>query len=117
MANGTRNVLVVEDQVLIGLEMQDTLTALGYRVVGPFANMAAGLNAAATQDIDFALLDFDLGHGEDSTPIAKALTSRGLPFAFVTGTESSVVRASFGKSIVLAKPVDERLLDRLLSAA
>ena len=117
MACATRNVMVVDDEILVGLLIEDTLLNLGYCVVGPFTGFSAALEAAQTEDIDFALLDFDLGHGKDSTPIAEVLTARKLPFAFVTATQPSVVRASFGQSIVLAKPVDERLLDRILSAA
>src|SRR4051812_43093046 len=104
LARATRNVMIVDDEVLISLVLEDTLLNLGYCVVGPFNDFAAALEAAQTEPIDFALLDFDLGHGTDSTLIAEALTARKLPFAFVTGSQPSVIRQSCGPSIVLSKP-------------
>jgi DNA-binding response OmpR family regulator len=117
MARPTRNVLVVEDDFLLASLLEDTVKDLGYAVVGPYSGLADGLKAARSPDIDFALLDFDLGEGSDSTPIAEALAARGLEFAFMTGTDPEVIRATFAQAIVLAKPVDEQLLGRVLAGA
>ena len=44
----------------------------------------------ASQDVDLACLDVDLG-SEDSFPLADALVVRCIPFVFVTGSRAEVL--------------------------
>jgi PAS domain S-box-containing protein len=110
-----RRVLLLEDESLIALMTAQTLTDLGVEVIGPFGKVAEALAAIEREPIDFAILDMNLG-GEMADPIAVALRSRGIPFAFVTGYGSEVVTPRFPDVAVLQKPVERDVLERILAA-
>ena len=107
-------ILIIEDNVLLGLWLEDVVQDLGYWVVGPYVNLHDGLAHASNDDLDFALLDFDLGEGTDAIPIAEELTRRGIPFAFTSGTSPEVIRDFIPDATVLGKPVTEVDLMRIL---
>jgi PAS domain S-box-containing protein len=78
-----RRILIVEDAVLLGLELEAGLTEAGAMVVG----MAADIDEAMTlidTPFDVAVLDANL-NGVAVTPVAEALVARGKPFIFATG--------------------------------
>jgi CheY-like chemotaxis protein len=77
-------VLVVEDESLIGMLAEDLLEQLGCRMVGLVSTLGRALELARSAEIDFALLDVDIG-GEPVYPVATALQARGVPFVFVSG--------------------------------
>ena len=104
MGRADTYVLIVEDNPLTAAEMENIVQDLGYGVVGPMLNLQDALDAAKIEDLHFALLDFDLGNGTDATPIAEALTTRGVRFAFVTGTNPTVIHALFKSALVIPKP-------------
>jgi DNA-binding NtrC family response regulator len=67
------------------------LAELGCGVVGPATSVAASLSLLDIKHIDLALIDLTL-EGELGLPVADALVDRGIPFAFITGYGSEVVR-------------------------
>jgi nitrogen-specific signal transduction histidine kinase len=77
-------VLVVEDESLIGMLAEDLLEQLGCRMVGLVSSLGKALDMAKSAEMDFALLDVDLG-GERVYPVALALQARGVPFVFMSG--------------------------------
>ncbi len=77
-------VLVVEDESLIGMLAEDLLEQLGCRMMGLVSTLGRALEMAKSADIDFALLDVDIG-GEPVYPVAAALQARGVPFVFMSG--------------------------------
>ncbi len=80
-----RNVLLVEDSMIIALDGEDALRALGAGRVATAASVARALALIEGDDPpDFALLDFNLGV-ETSLAVADALVARDTPFAFATG--------------------------------
>ena len=103
-------VLVVEDEPLIALELQAALAERGAQVVGPFCDAAAGLAHAASDDLAAALLDVRLGETSVG-PLARALSDRGVPFAFYTGqTEYDLVCREWPAAPVPQKPSPTRQL-------
>ena len=108
------SILIVEDNVLVAMELEDAVSRLGYRVMGPFHNLADGSAAVQLETPDFALLDFDLGDGLDSIPIAETLSANQVPFAFISGTDPAVIHASMPNTPVVGKPMDEAALTKLL---
>ena len=98
-------ILIVEDDPLLAMAMEQSVEDLGHRVVGPTLNLHDGLAHARLDDLDFALLDFDLGRGADSIPIADELTRRGIPFVFTPCPAPATIRRSVPKAVVLGKPV------------
>lgn len=106
-------ILVVEDEMLIAMMLEDMLGALGYAVVGPFANLDSALAAAASEALDAALLDVNLG-GRTVYPVAEKLVERKLPFAFVTGYDSRGLTQPWLDWPRLDKPFRQTDLERTL---
>ena len=69
-------VLLVEDEALVALMMQETLTEFGFQVVGPVGTASEALSAARDSQIDAAVLDINLGDGLVYT-VAEILAVRG----------------------------------------
>ena len=107
-------ILIVEDDAIIALMMESIVEDLGYQVVGPSTDFDTALHAAQSDDLDFALLDFNLGHGQNAGPIATILEGRGIPFAFTTGASPATIRQAFRQTPIISKPVvEEELFDLL----
>jgi len=110
-------VLVVEDEALLAMALEQWLIDLGCEVVGPYYNLQDGLDHAVRQEIDFALLDFDLGGGTNSIPIVERLTENGTPYVFVTGSPPEHIRRVLPAAKVITKPVSARAIREALTAA
>lgn len=108
-------VLVVEDEALVSMLVEDMLTDLGCTVVGPAAEIEEALRLAGSADIDAALLDVNLG-GRPIFPVADALKSRGVPYAFASGYGEAGISDDHKGSAVLQKPFREADLRRVLEA-
>lgn len=80
-----RRILFVDDDCFIVADMARSFKVGGAEVVGPAATVTSGLALlAGTRDLDAAVLDLNL-QGEMVSPLADALTERGIPFVFATG--------------------------------
>jgi two-component system, response regulator PdtaR len=77
-------VLVVEDQLMIALDLRQTLEKLGYTVLGPASSVEKALALLETHTPDAALLDEDL-RGVPVTPVAEVLRRRGIAYAIISG--------------------------------
>ena len=88
--------------------VQRAVTERGFAVSGPFPDRAGAIGAIEAGGIAAALLDVSLADGQTSAPVAEALRTHGVPFAFVTGygPETGVVASAFPGSLVIPKPVD-----------
>jgi DNA-binding response OmpR family regulator len=98
-------ILVIDDEPLISMMIEDWLVELGCEVVGPARTVEDGLELAASDGLDGAILDVRL-QDEDSYPIAGALRERGIPFAFATGAGEFDSGSGFENALVLPKPFD-----------
>jgi CheY-like chemotaxis protein len=110
-------VLVVEDESLIGMLAEDLLEQLGCRMVGLVSSLDKALEMAKRAEIDFALLDVDLG-GEPVYPVARALQARSIAFAFMSGYGG--LEGDWREWPVIQKPFDlaqlRREIERAISA-
>jgi PAS domain S-box-containing protein len=106
-------VMIVEDEMLVALDLQESITSLGYAVVGPFGALAEAIEGAETQPIDFAILDLNL-NGEMTYDLADQLIKRGVPIVFTTGYEADAITSRFRDCRVLNKPVVKDVLESLL---
>ena len=85
-----RRILVIEDDVLLGIELMEELETIGAEPIGPVMSVTAALHAVQTyQRIDAALMNVKL-RGETSVAVADALIERHIPFLFVTGDDTFV---------------------------
>jgi PAS domain S-box-containing protein len=107
------SVMIVEDEMLVALDLQESLRSLGYNVVGPYARLAEAIEGAETQAVDFAILDLNL-NGEMTYDLAEQLEKRGIPIVFTTGYEADMITSRFQNCRVLNKPVVKDTLESLL---
>jgi PAS domain S-box-containing protein len=110
--SGGKRVLLVEDEVIIGLMMRDLLTDAGYAVSGPHGSIAPAISAAEATRFDGAVLDINLG-AELIYPVADMLANQGVPFIFVTGYDENSVDSRFAEVPILQKPLDRRMLETI----
>ncbi len=97
-------VLLVEDQVLIALDAENSLKLLGAAqvVIAPSAEQA--MKAINQAKPDIAVLDVNLGD-HTSTPIAEALRNLGVPFMFATGYGDTMMLPDSMKTVpIVRKP-------------
>jgi CheY-like chemotaxis protein len=119
-ANGPRrrNILVVEDEMLVAMLIEDMLAGLGYGVIGPVSELEAAMRAVRDEPVDAAILDLNL-RGKPTYPVAEICRDRGLPFLFATGYGADSLEDAYGDVGVLQKPFQEAelaaALARLLS--
>ena len=106
-------ILVVEDEFLLALEVEATLLSFGCSVVGPFAKLSKALDAARRTALDAAVLDINLA-GDMVYPLADLLSSRGVPFVFLTGYVSSDIPERFRAFLRLPKPLHPFTLRKTL---
>jgi DNA-binding LytR/AlgR family response regulator len=69
---------------------------------------------ARAVDFDVAFLDINLGRGETSFEAADIILDRGLPFAFLTGSDMKAVRPDLRGRTVIQKPINVEQLRRFL---
>jgi DNA-binding response OmpR family regulator len=106
-------VLVLEDEALIALDIEVTLSDAG---VGEIVAAMAGeeaLSSIDTQQIDAAVLDLHLGRGGWSYDVARRLREKGIPFIFSSGRID--VAEGFNEIPLVMKPFSaEQLVATLL---
>lgn len=104
-------ILLAEDHYFIAQEMAEILSGLGAEILGP-AGTVAQARQLGEQSHDMAFLNVDL-HGQPIFPVAAALLERGVPIAFVTGYDPSVLPARFRNLPRVEKPVSLASLTRM----
>jgi PAS domain S-box-containing protein len=108
----SKRVLVVEDEPLIAMDIEGTLSAHGFSVVGPAGTLEGALKLVEQGGFDAALIDASLDGEPVADELAAALTTRKIPFAFVTGYGLDTLPSMYAQSPVLKKPFfSEQLLD------
>jgi CheY-like chemotaxis protein len=113
-AAGKRRVLVVEDEMLIGMLLEDMLTDLGHEVAAVVPRLKDAMAAVDHETYDLAILDVHL-HGESAFPVAEALIAKGIPFVFATGYGERGLPESYRGRPVLQKPFAKDDLERVLT--
>lgn len=111
-----RRVLVVEDEIIVGMLVEDMLQELGYEVAALSTHLDQAVKLARDTDIDFAVLDLNL-NGHMSYPVADALRERGLPFIFATGYGAKILVPPYTGTPTLQKPFHLDELHRILADA
>jgi CheY-like chemotaxis protein len=110
---GSSRLLLVEDEMVVGMFMQELLQTIGYRSTDPIGRLSDAMAMAATERFDGAILDMNL-NGEIIYPLAELLTEQSVPFVFVTGYAPHSVDPRFTAVPILQKPVlQEDLADIL----
>lgn len=105
MSNGSRRVLIVEDDYFIASDLTKAFADAGLEIVGPVPSVKAALAAIEAGPVDGAVLDINL-NGETAYEIADALIARGASVVFVTGYERRDIPERYRSIPLCLKPVD-----------
>ena len=100
-------VLIVEDEILVAMELEETLNDLGHTVVG-IAPDRRSLEAFSHEDIDVALVDLNLRDGETGVGIGRALADRDAAVIFITANPALIADGVAGTIGVLPKPASRK---------
>ena len=115
LLNGEQ-ILLVEDNMIIGMDAEDALIALGASAVHTAPSIVRALSILDTHQVDMAVLDFNLG-SENSMPVARVLAERSIPFMFATGYGDGLELGDpFAHIPVINKPYAKTALSRAIGA-
>lgn len=107
-------VLVVEDEPLIGIDIEGAVEMLGHEVVGPIAELDEALDLAANALLNCAILDINI-RGGPSYLVADILLNRGLPVLLVSGYCERTLPERLHEEGRLSKPFTGAQLDKEIS--
>jgi AmiR/NasT family two-component response regulator len=113
-------VLICEDEGLIALRLQKSLTRLGYEVVGEAANGEEAVAAAARLKPDAILMDIRMPKMDGITATARIMAERPTAIVMITAySERELVDAAIqaGASGYLVKPVSDDQIQPALQVA
>ncbi|AQS84715.1 MAG: HWE histidine kinase domain-containing protein [Acetobacter aceti] len=110
------HVLIVEDQMLIAMEIEDTLTDHGVAGICTAASTSEAKKLILSSPVDVAVLDINLGE-ENVIDVAVILREKGVPFIFTTGyTTPDMLPGDFLTVPIVQKPYASSVLIRSLQA-
>jgi DNA-binding response OmpR family regulator len=110
-----QRVLIVEDEMLVGMMIEDSIASLGMEVAGIITTVDAALAKAHEGGFDFAILDVHL-NGKPVYPVADVLLDRKVPFIFATGYGEGSLPAKYSACATLQKPFLGEELETMIKA-
>ncbi|WP_346296552.1 GAF domain-containing protein [Rhodopseudomonas sp. P1] len=109
-------ILLVEDQLVIALDAEEMLGAIGAKSVISVASAEEALLTIAQRPPTLAILDVNLGNGS-SLPVADELERLGIPFMFATGYgDTAMIPERMRDLPIVRKPYSIESLRGALSA-
>ena len=106
--------MVVEDNLLISLEIEQTLTGLGGRVLS-CSSVPEGLLAIGQRQFDLMLTDYFLD-GADCLPLIEAAAAQDIPYALLTGYSIPDDHHLLANAKIISKPFKQQdIIDYALS--
>ena len=109
-------VLVIEDESMVAMLLEDTLTEIGCEVIEIASRFDDAVAKIKSLAFDIAILDINL-NGRLALPIADLLAERGVPFVVATGYSATNLPKWLQRAPILQKPFQQRDLERSLRAA
>lgn len=100
----TKSILVAEDEMIIAMDLRNTVEEAGYRVEGPHAGISSAMLAFQKQKPDLAILDIQLDDGTVFEFAAK-LAEQDVPIIFHSGRHTAAeIAERFPGALTLEKP-------------
>ena len=103
-------ILTVEDELIIAIDVEASLSEEGHQVVGIARESETALGLARRLTPDLALVDVHLVDGETGPEIARHLKDMGVPVLFMTANVSTLPDGMAGALGVIPKPVATHVL-------
>ncbi len=114
-------ILIVEDEALIGLDLKMSLESMGFGVQGPVATGEEALAALSQRPARLVLMDIVLRGKLDGIETAREVRRRwGLPVVFLTAFADKGMRElamTAQPAAIISKPVNRERLRQVLAAA
>ncbi|HUK89936.1 MAG TPA: response regulator, partial [Blastocatellia bacterium] len=105
-------VLIVEDEVIVGMDIQCRLNKIGYTAVGPVVTGEDAVARAEREVADLVLMDINLPGDIDGITAARRIHDRlDIPVVFLTAysDEGTLQQAKHAEPAgYLVKPFNER---------
>lgn len=99
-----KTVLIVEDELIIAMDLEQSLEDLGWTVLGPASTAKKAFQLLEKKTPNVAILDFNV-RGGTSEELALGLMERGVPVVFLSGDSTTTQIEGLKDCRVLAKPV------------
>jgi len=103
-----RRVIILEDEPLVAMDLESTLTAAGCDVVGSAATLDKAKLIVAEAQYDVAVVDMNFAGvnlaGDPADELAAVLTQKNIPLVLVTATGHDGIPGRFPEAVVLKKP-------------
>lgn len=113
----TARILIVEDEILIGLELEAMIEDLGHQPVGIAPDVNEAMRLAETRP-DIALVDLHLRDGLTGPQIGRILSEQyDVTVIFVTANPRLLGHGVPGTIGVMEKPIDERVIGPAITYA
>ena len=106
------DILVVEDNFLVGEMIRLAVEDACLNVIGPAPTVQEGMRLANNAALDGAVLDINLG-GDQVFPLARYLRGKDVPFIFVSGYDRSILPADMSDTRLISKPIFVKELTRI----
>src|SRR5690348_8900753 len=116
MARDALCVLIVEDEPVIGMELEDAVTEAGHEVIGWATGHADAIALAEARSPDLAFIDLKLRDGDTGLGISQQLAERGVLVVLTTANSSDVGDLAHVLDIV-SKPYSAETIHAVLRYA
>lgn len=116
MARDALCVLIVEDEPVIGMELEDAVSEAGHVVIGWATGHAGAIALAEARSPDLAFIDLKLRDGDTGLGISQQLAERGVLVVLTTANSSDVGDLEHVLGIV-AKPYSPETIHAVLRHA
>lgn len=110
-------ILVVDDEYLIAQDLAEVIGEAGCDVVGPASDLGDALRLIGEGRTDAAVIDLNLGAGDEGVLLADRLTAQLCPFVAFSGDDTACnrFRGRFPDAQVLGKPAPRHELRRAIA--
>lgn len=108
-------ILIVEDEIIIGMETEAAIEDLGHTSVGIAATATEALQIAEAQLPDIAFVDVNLADGPTGPRVGAELAKRGVAVLFITANPRTIESHAVNAIGVLDKPVAETELQEVIA--
>jgi two-component system, response regulator PdtaR len=100
-------ILVIEDDMLIGMLFSETLVSMGHQVCAIAVNEHEAVTAARDHVPDIMIVDAKLGQGSGIAAVDDIIADAFIPHVFVTGDKPGVLELR-PQAVVVEKPFHVR---------
>ena len=114
------SVLIVEDEIIIGMMLGEEVMQAGGVPIGPVTTVAGALKEIESRRVDAVILDAKLFDGS-AADLAACLEERRIPYVVTSGYDETNLPRELRGAPFVAKPISAPLLvetiERLVAAS